>query len=48
MLQRKKKPYPNLYACDYSWFAREMTEEELYTVNGGQVMSQSDQMTLRN
>jgi hypothetical protein len=40
---RKKKTYPNLNACDYSWFAREMTEEELYTVNGGQVMSQSDE-----
>ena len=35
MMQRKKKPYPNLNSYDYSWFAREMTEEELYKVNGG-------------
>ena len=34
-MQRKKKPYPNLNSYDYSWFAREMTEEELYKVNGG-------------
>ena len=46
MLQRKKKPYPNLNSYDYSWFAREMTEEELYTVNGGQVMSQADQYAM--
>ena len=30
---RKHKPHPNLNSYDYSWFAREMTEEEGY--NGG-------------
>ena len=46
LLQKKHKPYPNLNSYDYSWFAREMTEEELYKVNGGQVMSQADQYAM--
>ena len=46
LLQRKKKTYPDLNSYDYSWFAREMTEEELYKVNGGQVMSQADQYAM--
>ena len=33
LLRKKHKPYPNLNSYDYSWFAREMTEEEGY--NGG-------------
>ena len=32
---RKTKTFVNLNSYDYSWFAREMTEQELYTVNGG-------------
>lgn len=43
---KKQKRNQTLDTYDYSSFAREMTEEELYTVNGGQVMSQADQYAM--
>ena len=46
-LFRKKKPvYFDLDSYDCSSFAREVTEEELYLINGGGTMSSADQAAM--
>ena len=46
-LFRKKEPvYFDLDSYDCSSFAREVTEEELYLINGGGTMSSADQQAM--